>query len=93
MPRSTARSNREVHGQRCPGSVPSDLGTNCWSAPVHSSLEGLTDKGALCSGNCNEQFYTDATRPSDLACSLFSTSDAGGGSGGANGAWSAERPC
>jgi hypothetical protein len=32
----------------------------------HSSLEGLTDKDALCSGNCSEQFYTDATRPSDL---------------------------
>jgi hypothetical protein len=27
----------------------------------HSSLEGLTDKDALCSGNCSEQFYTDAT--------------------------------
>ena len=39
----------------------------------------------MCSGNCSEQFYTDATRPPDLASSLLSAADAGGGSGGANG--------
>jgi hypothetical protein len=33
----------------------------------HSSLEGLTDRACCVPGNCSERFYTDATRPSDLA--------------------------
>jgi hypothetical protein len=63
-------------------------------------LEGLTDKDALCSGNCSEQFYTDATRPPDLSLITSASDrggDAGGGSGGANGPDlpldRAERPC
>src|SRR4029453_3680238 len=43
------------------------LGRTAGVLLFHSSLEGLTDKGVLCSGNHSEQFYTDATRPSDLA--------------------------
>jgi hypothetical protein len=43
------------------------LGRTAGVLRFHSSLEGLTDKDVLCSGNCSEQFYTDAIQPSDLA--------------------------
>jgi hypothetical protein len=43
------------------------LGRTAGVLRFHSSLEGLTDKGVLCSGNYSEQFYTDAIQPSDLA--------------------------
>jgi hypothetical protein len=43
------------------------LGRTAGVLRFHSSLEELTDKGVLCSGNYSEQFYTDAIQPSDLA--------------------------
>jgi hypothetical protein len=43
------------------------LGRTAGVLRFHSSLEGLTDKGVLCSGNYSEQFYTDAIQPSDPA--------------------------
>jgi hypothetical protein len=42
------------------------LGRTAGVLRFHSSLEGLTDKGVLCSGNYSEQFYTDAIQPSAL---------------------------
>jgi hypothetical protein len=46
-----------ANNQRPPGSYAErPLGQTAGVLRFHSSLEGLTDKGALCSGNCSEQF-------------------------------------
>ena len=45
--------------------MPSDLGTNCRSAPVPFILEGLTDKGVLCSRTRR------AARDSDILRHVF----------------------
>ena len=66
-----------ANSQRPPGSYAErPLGQTAGVLRFHSSLEGLTDKGAFCSGNYSEQFYTDTTQSSDLSLPGFGKSRA-----------------
>ena len=67
----------KANSQRPPGSYAErPLGQTAGVLRFHSSLEGLTDKGAFCSGNYSEQFYTDTTQSSDLSLPGFGKSRA-----------------
>jgi hypothetical protein len=56
---SSTCSGREARAKAARDLCRATSGRTAGVLRFHSSLERLTDKGALCSGDCSEQFYTD----------------------------------